>query len=62
MASPGEGMKLKNREKSFIGYFGNAPNQQQVPTNESPLVGVNNSVGTINRPGRVTNPNEVNTP
>jgi len=55
---------LKDREKSFIGFFGNT--SQQNP-NESPQLGgggINsgsNNTGTINRPGRVTNPNQVKT-
>jgi hypothetical protein len=51
------GMKLKDREKSFIGFFGNPTNQ--ITTNESPIVDINSNTGTINRPGRVTNPNQV---
>lgn len=49
--------RQRDREKSFIGYFGGGGNAVR-DSNEGPLAGANRS-GTINRPGRIPNPNQV---
>jgi hypothetical protein len=55
ITSSPSGIKQKDREKSFIGFFANNPANPQM-LNESPMAGIH---GTINRPGRMSNPNQV---
>ncbi|KAL3091645.1 hypothetical protein niasHT_024227 [Heterodera trifolii] len=51
-------VRPKEREKSFIGYFAGGGTALVRDSNEGPLAGAIHS-GTVNRPGRMPNPNQV---